>query len=276
MRIDTRVLIACFAAVLANGEMSAHEAQSHHEAPRSWSDLVTRDSLGFINNIGSDWKHVRHAHFQAYRNEKAFMERTKDMPFRDPEGNNQTSKQLSVYWSTMWWPTFHCTAAERIGGTGDGGKWVCDPWRVSQQESCLIYSIGSNNDFSFEHSLHQRLGPVCEIHTFDHTIGSDPSNKPPFVNFHPFGLSNGSKLELPSSSHERAANHNDSKLLPLDRIVKRNNHEIRDWIDILKIDCERCELDTVSSWLAPGVPLFARFLLRSTSSSLAIPPGWSP
>jgi hypothetical protein len=250
----------CYAAALVDGKSSEHEAQSQHDAPRSWSDLVKRDSLGFMNNIGPDWKHIRHAHFEAVEKEKAFMERTKHMPFRNPEGNNQTSKQLSVYWSTMWWPTFHCAAAERLGSTGDGGKWVCDPWRISQQESCLIYSIGSNNDFSFEHSLHQRLGPVCEIHTFDHTIGSDPSNKPPFVNFHPVGLSNERILELPSSSHERAAI--GSKLLSLNRIVKRNNHESRAWIDILKIDCERCELDTVSSWFASGVPPIRQILVE--------------
>ena len=48
---------------------------------------------------------------------------------------------------------------------GDGGKWVCDPHRITEQKDCLVYSVGSNNDFSFEMAVLKDIGPHCEIHT---------------------------------------------------------------------------------------------------------------
>merc|ERR1719313_1874251 len=79
-------------------------------------------------------------------------------------------------------PSFACPLAERLGASGDGGKWVCDPDRIAelaavdpggegrdrsalQPSACLVYSFGSNGEASFERAVHKRL-PECEIHTF--------------------------------------------------------------------------------------------------------------
>lgn len=71
------------------------------------------------------------------------------------------------------------------------GKWVCNPHRISelmriQNKKCVVFSIGSNNDFSFEMGIRKEL-PDCEIHTFDHTV--TPTAVPEGVQFHKWGLS---------------------------------------------------------------------------------------
>ncbi|CAE8596625.1 unnamed protein product [Polarella glacialis] len=54
---------------------------------------------------------------------------------------------------------------------GDGGKWVCDPERITKQVnsggSCLVYSVGSNGQFDFEARVLRDISPSCEVHVFD-------------------------------------------------------------------------------------------------------------
>lgn len=126
-------------------------------------------------------------------------------------------------YQTTWEPTYFCNRAERIGMDGDGGKWICDIEEI-QRSTCLVYSVGSNKDASFELEIANRL-TGCEIHTFDHTIG--PWLERPLIRnwtFHFFGLGIGKKLKT------------------LSKIMKQLGHENR-IIDIFKIDCENCEWD---------------------------------
>ena len=128
-------------------------------------------------------------------------------------------------------PTFTCTHERRVGGLGDGPKWLCDPHRIQQQDSCLVYSVGSNNNFMFEEAILSTISDKCEIHTFDHTVGLNPSNKPSAVHFHPWGLKQQDSGQFKS----------------FPTIVRELGHKHR-VIDILKIDCEGCEWETYASW----------------------------
>jgi Methyltransferase domain len=65
-----------------------------------------------------------------------------------------------------WEPHLRCVGELRLGQAGDGGKHVCDPDCLLERNACLVYSIGSNNDFGFEISV---LPYGCKIHVFDHT-----------------------------------------------------------------------------------------------------------
>merc|ERR1711871_1449651 len=51
-------------------------------------------------------------------------------------------------------PSFSCLAELRMGNAGEGGKWVCDPFRLTQKiqsgGSCLVYVIGSRSLYKFE------------------------------------------------------------------------------------------------------------------------------
>lgn len=42
---------------------------------------------------------------------------------------------------------------------------LADPHRIAKSDDCLVYSIGSNNDFSFEEAVLKHIGQHCEIHT---------------------------------------------------------------------------------------------------------------
>ncbi len=136
-------------------------------------------------------------------------------------------------------PAVTCAREERIGPAGEGGKWLCDPNRLrSRGTDCLIYSVGSFDDFSFEEAIMQNVSSACEIHVFDHTV-LNPQNKPCGVHFHPWGL---------GGAHEPAG----SALKSLSDIVVALGHKGRT-IDVLKIDCEGCEWSTYDSWFDADV-----------------------
>ncbi|GBG00334.1 hypothetical protein Rsub_13104 [Raphidocelis subcapitata] len=54
----------------------------------------------------------------------------------------------------------------RVGSAADGGKMLCDLSRL--QPPCVIYSLGSNGDYSFEREMLDLT--KCDIHTFDCTF----------------------------------------------------------------------------------------------------------
>ena len=128
-------------------------------------------------------------------------------------------------------PSYTCLFEERLGPKGEGGKWVCNPSSLHNSAECLVYSIGSNNDFRFEEAILD-VSRDCEIHVFDHTV-KNPSKKPRKVHFHPWGL---------ASVTDATKN-----LKTLADIVAELGHTGKK-ISILKIDCEGCEWTTFRSW----------------------------
>jgi hypothetical protein len=129
-----------------------------------------------------------------------------------------------TFFQRNWEPSLTCTALARLGCPGDGGKWVCDPHRYLG-EHCLVYSFGSNDEFSFEEAVHH-FNPNCEIHTFDPVV-SEPVNKPHYVQFHPWGMGTAA-----------------DSMYSLPVIMQRLGHTN---VSILKIDCEGCELDVFNT-----------------------------
>jgi hypothetical protein len=108
---------------------------------------------------------------------------------------------------------------------------------------CVIFSIGSNNQWDFEHALHQ-VNPRCEIFTFDHTVKN--ARVPLFVKFFPLGLG-ASDSEGGSSKTLRG-------LMEAAGVANRS-------IDILKIDCEGCELNVASQFSSSSSAVFIRQIL---------------
>jgi len=162
-----------------------------------------------------------------------------------PPNQGHVNQNSRFFYQQHYEVDFVCQHERRIGKLGDGGKWICDPHRIAKQESCLVYSIGSNNDFSFEKAVLKDIGMHCEVHTFDYDDYSEGA-KEAGVHYHQMGFG----LDGVSSSLGFEA----SKFKSLKTIVKELGHEGR-IIDIFKIDCEGCEWSTYKSWFDAGVTL---------------------
>lgn len=126
-------------------------------------------------------------------------------------------------------PQYDCMFKTRIGGEhcfGDGPKWVCEVESIGATEAGLVYSVGSNGDFSFETGMRKRC-PSCELHTFDPTGNwtTIAAGKNIDSSYHMWGLARQSDGKLARSMRD---------------VVQLLGHERR-LIDVLKIDCEGCE-----------------------------------
>ena len=135
---------------------------------------------------------------------------------------NRISDNRALFFQNNWEPTIHCEFDRRIGNTGDGGKWVCDIHRFEQMDnaSILVYSFGSNGDFSFEKAIKEQL-PKAAVHTFDMGVYTCPQN---ICTFHQARLGHGK---------------NDSSK-SLEMIMNELGHQKRQ-IHILKVDIEGSE-----------------------------------
>jgi len=118
---------------------------------------------------------------------------------------------------------FECPySVQRIGGLGDGGKWVCGLERY-KASSCVIYSFGIGTEISFEVEMLRKSN--CEIFAFDGSISSVRG-----VPIKHKGRFHFSKLY---GGDEDSVN-----FTTLGEAMKRNGHT---HIDILKMDIEQYE-----------------------------------
>ena len=112
---------------------------------------------------------------------------------------------------------------------------------------CVIYSIGSAGDFSFEKGMEEVLGPgTCEYHIFDMR---DFEEKMKLQNisrayYHRWGLEKQGEENLEPGA----------EFYGMKDTVKLLGHENLDVIDVFKIDCEKCEWRIYRDWLLSGLP----------------------
>jgi len=185
------------------------------------------DSLGFIHEPDSMWLERKQVHLDQMRKEAAHR--------HDCDSCSRGAEWFQIHYE----PSFHCELEQRVGMMGDGGKWVCDlsaiARRVESGDRCLVYSVGSNGDFSFEEAVLNQISPMCEVHTFD-PMAAGVWTPPANVTYHSIALGQ----ELPAKT--------------LSQIVQELGHSGRK-IDLFKIDCEGCEWDTYQAWLGSGVDI---------------------
>ena len=148
-------------------------------------------------------------------------------------------------------PSFRCPhRVERVGTLGDGGKWVCGLDRIaSQRTPCTIYSFGVNGESSFEAAL-LTAAPQCEVWGYDFSVSS-------------FGPEVHNDTALRARSHffpfalgSEDSPYSNPPTFTLQTLMHQNGHS---FIDILKIDIEGYEFDTlkeiVMPYLETGEPL---------------------
>ena len=194
--------------------------------------FATRESLGFFSDISNDaWKIL-----------KGRFQRSQPNTVAKARGYKKIYKEHAnhpnYFWQENYDPEFTCPFEEKFGGLGDGGKWVCDHHRISKTD-CLVYSIGSHGDFTFETDVFNKISKSCEIHTFDRDDHFNNKNFPELakkagVEFHHTMLGEPTKKYLNAKRFKK--------------IIPDLKHEGRT-IDLLKIDCEGCEWDQYLQWI---------------------------
>ncbi|CAF1540582.1 unnamed protein product [Adineta steineri] len=147
---------------------------------------------------------------------------------------NRISNDRPSFFQNNWEPTLHCEFARRIGHTGDGGKWICDIHRYQEMTNTtmLIYSLGSNGDFSFERAVKNEL-PNAEIYTFDRDIYQCPAN---------ICISHQANLGSQTADSSKS----------LQTIINELGHQKRE-IHILKVDIEGSEFDLFEELFKSGM-----------------------
>ena len=161
---------------------------------------------------------------------------------RQALGNNKTIVTAKNAYD-LYEPLWNCENEERFGGEfsyaiGDGPKWTCGLSALGNQSPrrapCLVYSIGSHYDFSFEYAVHERLSH-CEIHTFDGTLDLSIRDTPRDLYSRNIHFHNWNVISTYS-----AKNSNLTKEKTMRQIIRELNHTGKT-IQIFKIDCEGCE-----------------------------------
>eukprot|EP00578_Thalassiosira_sp_NH16_P023566 CAMPEP_0181103446 /NCGR_PEP_ID=MMETSP1071-20121207/14870_1 /TAXON_ID=35127 /ORGANISM="Thalassiosira sp., Strain NH16" /LENGTH=593 /DNA_ID=CAMNT_0023186521 /DNA_START=111 /DNA_END=1892 /DNA_ORIENTATION=+ len=171
---------------------------------------------------------------------------------------NETAKMnLGNVPPQLWWDMFEpeatCFTDERFGSNvrkgrygafGDGPKFLCGIDSIAKKtarftdegagERCLVYSIGSNNDISFERAVYDHISG-CEIHTFDPTLNTAFVGDK-YATFHDWGVGeDGQSMSFGEKTWTAKG---------LETIMQELGHTDRT-IDIIKIDCEGCEYTTL-------------------------------
>lgn len=135
-------------------------------------------------------------------------------------------------------PDYTCPfTKERVGRIGDGGKWVCGVRALLEDRPCLIYSLGSRGDTSFEEEILSRT--ACEVHTFDPDVTQGIESALPGLHFHAIGIGRDNGTALTSLD--------DRKMHSIEQVMGKLGHK---WVDVLKMDIEGHEWDVLSDVFA--------------------------
>jgi hypothetical protein len=124
-------------------------------------------------------------------------------------------------------PSFDCPySVERIGGLGDGGKWICG-LELFHNHPCIVYSFGVGWDSSFEAEVIQRTNN-CLVFAFDGNLSKlDPQ------------ISTDEAAKKRVKFFEKFVGNADSETnLTLGSIMRQLGHS---WVDIVKMDIEGAE-----------------------------------
>ena len=201
------------------------------QVPASYR-LAKEESFGFFDYVSdSEWKELKDV-------ARSFVHQ---------HPNVSTETVPAIWYFQNYYPFFTCPHdLRRVGGLGDGPKYMCDPHRLPDMakarqdgEACLIYSVGSRAKFEFEDGIQEIIGNACEIHVFDPKWKGSPDLAERNIQYHQWGLK--SSNDVNSSSLK-------GNYYSLQEIMASLNHTSR-VVDVFKIDCEGCEWSTYRDWL---------------------------
>ncbi|XP_054716928.1 probable methyltransferase-like protein 24 [Uloborus diversus] len=146
-------------------------------------------------------------------------------------------------------PTTLCNAALSLGGTKDsknrtdGDKVLCQDSGHPLGPSCLVYSFGGNDEWSFEEAA-ERFG--CQVFTFDPSMKLDNHQHKPNIWFYRLGISNFNEDRFLLKQMMTW------RMRTLDSIMDMLGHQNKT-IDVLKLDIEGDEWNVLEYMLQKGL-----------------------
>ena len=144
-----------------------------------------------------------------------------------------------LYKDTASHRSMTCKNIKRIGNSGDGGKFVC--MDTMHQNECVVYSMGSRLDFTFELDIIRKL--KCKVYTFDCTVGDNYASKiPSGIFFYPWCVGDNDLVKTISSDLGHTGEK--AQYYTIGTIMKKLQHTR---VDLLKMDIERHEFAVVKS-----------------------------
>ena len=144
-------------------------------------------------------------------------------------------------------PEIICPTLVRVGPTGDGGKWVCNPWLFSRP--CVVFSLGVGGNSGFEEELGRMLLNLCTTYSFDPDKNYEKLfNNIPSGRFLPWRISGETKRQ-------------ENVLSIRDAMLELNVQEM----EVLEMDIEGSEYEAIPSVFAAFKgrdPPFCQLLLE--------------
>jgi hypothetical protein len=135
----------------------------------------------------------------------------------------------------------------KLYGSADGsGKLLCGLETLLLNDTCLVYSLGSNNYFDFEEAMLSNTS--CTIHTFDCT-SSPPKKAHNRLHFHKICLGEDSPLQnylFPNKPIKKADDSSSNNFMKFDQILKMLKHNR---VHVLKMDIEGGEYSVFADLL---------------------------
>jgi hypothetical protein len=77
---------------------------------------------------------------------------------------NNTSPSFNDFYNLLV-PEVVCPILVRVGQILDGGKWMCNPFRLTK--NCVVYSLGLYSEISFDIDVYRLSGNSCQIYAID-------------------------------------------------------------------------------------------------------------
>jgi hypothetical protein len=136
-----------------------------------------------------------------------------------------------------------CESMVCVGGPckGDQSKFVCGLNELRKEKTCVVCSIGGNNQWNFETDMLKKT--PCKIHTFDCTGPKSRFQKPDNERLHFHHVCLGTENEdTKANGAERAKCGATWTLLEMQQRLGHTR------IDLLKVDIEGFEWPLLESW----------------------------
>jgi len=204
--------------------------------PATGSESTLRQRSSWEENLVEKIWSRKQANYLKYVTSKNILHSNTDF-------SQVTKKEAYDAFETEWNCEDEIRLGENIVSVGDGPKFACGAELLSSTDECIVYSIGSAYDFSFEYSVHDNA-PNCIIHTFDGTLNLTERALPEDLEQKNIYFHNWNVVSDCLTQHTGSVCVADS--------LKKLGHEQKT-ISWLKIDCESCEFTVIPEFLKSSV-----------------------